>query len=255
MKHFILCFFVLLFPFLSFSQKDSTKKIQSIVMFSPSFGYQFAFGKHADFFTNNSRAAMNISYKFPSNITVGVEAAFMFGAEVKDLSLLGDMTNSNGFILGKNLTVEQPSLEGRGGHLNFEVGKIFTLSKKDPHSGIHLKGGLGYMFYSAYASTDFLNIPQLNNDYLNGYDRAMGGVSFSQYIGYTFFGSGRLLNFSLGIENIFAFTSSLRTWDFKENKSIENLKETKWMIGPKLYFTIPLYIKNKSYFTDNYFYN
>jgi hypothetical protein len=111
------------------------------------------------------------------------------------------------------------------------------------------------MFYSAYASTDFLNIPQLNNNYLNGYDRAMGGLSFSQFVGYTFFGSGRLLNFSVGVENIFAFTSSLRTWDFKENQSIENLKETKWMVGPKLYFTIPLYIKNKSYFTENYFYN
>ncbi len=254
MKH-ILFYFLIFMSFLnSKAQEIAKSENPAIIMFSPSFSFQYPMGDNSSLYGVHSKADMHISIKTKSNWTFGVGGGFGFGASPKDFTLLGDMV-SNGFVIGKNASIEQPALEGRIGTFNIEVGKIIPIFPKSKISGLHIKAGIGYLSQKTITTIDGNIVPQLNDNYAGLYNQSMAGLSLSQFIGYTYFARDKLINITFGLEHTIALVKSLNAWDVKKNESIADKKATYRYFGPKFTFTIPLYIKDKKYYEKTYFYN
>lgn len=227
----------------------------TILGISAHYSYQIPMGDMGTKFGNNSNVSIGCNVKSRKNWTLGVEGAFIFGSKYKNLEPLGSYISSGGFVIGKESSIETPTYEGRGGNFTLEIGKIIPINKQNLNSGIHAKLGFGYFFHKANLSIDPILVPQLSDVYQQGYDHAESGWSVNPYIGYTLYGKQRLLNFSLGIQGILAFTKSDRVWDFATDKSIQNETYTNFLIGPKATFTIPIYKSSISELKDQFYYN
>jgi hypothetical protein len=227
------------------------------IAFTAHYSYQIPMGDLSQFYCNNSNVGANVNIKLASNFTLGLEGQFMFGSKYKDFSLLGGMVTSDGFIIGKNQSIEVPEIEGRGGNFFAEIGKIFPLGKSNLNSGLHGKFGLGYMFYSAYTNAEINTVTQLGGNYRDGYNRLQSGISFNSYIGYTLYGKDKLINGSAGVQMIYSSMKYDGTIDFATGKSNEGLAPfSNILIGPKVSFSVLLKtIKRVDPKSDGYFYN
>lgn len=244
----IICIFLFLFSF-------QTKAQYGIVALTGGYTYQFPFGDLGDNYTNNSNISAGLTYKLKSNWIFGLEGQFLFGSDVSNRFALGSMINSNGFIIGDNTSLVVPEMEGRGGNIFAEVGKIFPTSEENKNSGIALKLGLGYFYYHTSITTDEI-VPQLLEDYYAGYTRAQGGLSFVPYVGYIFYGKKKMFNAQIGIQGVYSQSNYLNKWDFVNNQSLENETNSNILIGPKVGMAVILKTFQKL-ITDNdgYFYN
>ena len=94
----------------------------------------------------------------------------------------------------------------------FNVGRVFPVLGVNQNSGIQVKLGAGYLQHKIRAYVQFDDVPQLHGDYKKYYDRFTSGFALSQFVGYTHFGSSRLINFYAGIEIYEAFTRGRRAY-------------------------------------------
>lgn len=218
--------------------------------------YQLPSGSIAIDYGANSNAGFGLNMKLFNNITLGAEGQFLFGSNVKDKSILGRMVTSGGYILGQDNTIEIPELEGRGGNFFVEVGKIFPLSTKSKNNGLHVKLGLGYLFYSIYADANVQSITQLSGEYANGYNRLESGLSLQSFVGYTFYSSNKFLNGSIGLQGIYASTKYQGILDYSTGLPTDASSRSSFFIGPKVAMTIALKrFQKRNANSDGYFYN
>ena len=136
------------------------------------------------------------------------------------------------------------------GDIDIKVEDVPTTAEWD--SGFFVQGGLGYLFnrvrceFGSYASPP----PALAGDYLYGYDRMRGGFAWSSEIGYLFMSNSRILNFSLSLEFVQAYTQPMREWDFhlmeKDTKSYIDQ-----YIGVRAAIYIPTYRRKPAEFYYN----
>lgn len=226
------------------------------IAFSAHYTYQFPMGDLSKFYGNNSNIGGNLNIKFVNNFTLGVEGQFLFASQYKDLSLLGNMVTSDGFIIGKNESIETPQVEGRGGNFFVEVGKIFPLNKSNLNSGLHVKAGLGYIFYSAYVNVDPNVVTQLKDNYPNGYSRLQSGMSVNTFVGYTLYGKDKLINGSAGLQLTYASMKYDGNIDYATSLPIDKTSFSNFLLGPKISFSLLLKtIKKQDPKSDGYFYN
>ncbi len=234
---------------------SSLNSQNAIIGFAGSYSYQIPMLDLGNKYTNNSNIGLGFLFKAKSNWTAEVGGQFMFGSDYIDREQLGTMV-TNGFVIGDIYQPEVPIIEGRGGHFCFEVGKIINLSKKNKNSGLHVKAGLGYLFYEALVKADPNKIPQISGNYLAGYNRLETGLSMSGYIGYTLFSDDRFVNGSIGLQSIYFNSSYLNNWDYAQNKSLEGFNFSNMLIGPKLSMVVILKKFEKSQgVKDGFFYN
>lgn len=246
-------FIIALLSIISISQLSSQ---DMKIAFAASYMYQVPMGDLSDQYGNNSNVGGNLNIKFPSNWTLGMEGQILFGSTYKDMRFLGNMVNSDGFIIGTNFSPEIPEVQGRGGNFFLEAGKIFPTSKENKNSGIHVKAGLGYLFYSALVIADQRMITQISGEYSDGYNRLQSGLSYNSYLGYTFYSKNKLINGSLGLQMTYANMKYEGNIDFATGKPLDKSGFSNILIGPKLSFYLILKTINKTEAkTDGYYYN
>jgi hypothetical protein len=218
--------------------------------------YQIPLGNIASQYGSNSNAGFNLNIKLANNITLGMEGQFMFGSQYNDMSVLGTLVTTNGFIIGENNIIEIPALEGRGGNFFAEMGKIFPLNKKNKNSGLHIKGGIGYIFYSVFTDADVQSITQLRGDYANGYNRLESGWGINSFFGYTLYSKNKMINGSIGLQAIFSSTKFQGVYDYATSAPPSQSSRSTIFIGPKLGVTVVFkrFIKQDPN-SDGYFYN
>lgn len=213
-------------------------------------------GGISEYYGNNSNVGANFNIKLANNFTFGLEGQFIFGSKYNDLTLMGNIVTSNGFIIGKDQSIEVPDVQGRGLNCFAEIGKIFPLNKKNINSGIHFKAGLGYMYYSAYVVADPTMITQMTSSYADGYNRLQSGLSFNTFFGYTLYSNDKLLNCSGGLQMTYAGLKYDGSIDFATNKPYDKSSTSCILIGPKVCFSLILKtIKKSEPKGDGYFYN
>lgn len=227
------------------------------IAFTASYAYQIPMGDLAVNYGNNSNTSANVNIKLKNNFTFGVEGQFIFGSSYSDFNLLGSIVTNGGFIVGKDQSIQVPEIEGRGGNFFGEIGKIFPVNKSNLNSGIHLKLGVGHMFYTAFTNANLSAVPQLLGNYKDGYNRYQSGMSYNTFLGYTYYGSDKLMNFSAGVQMTYASMKYNGTIDFATGKSYEGHAPTSnFLIGPKLSFSVMLKtIERKDPKADGYYYN
>ena len=218
--------------------------------------YHLPFGGISQQYGANSNVGFNFNIKLANNITLGAEGQFMFGSQYKDFTVLGNMVTSGGFIIGGGNSIETLELEGRGGNFFVEVGKIFPLNTKNKNNGLHIKGGVGYLFYSVYNTADVRSVTQLSGEYFNGYNRLESGLSINSFFGYTLYSKSKLVNGSIGIQMIYTSTKFQGVIDYSTGMSPDQSSRASFFVGPKIGMTIVLkrFMKQDPK-SDGYFYN
>jgi len=223
----------------------------SIAMHIVGVGYSFQIpaGDLADRFGSSSMVGVNYAYKLKSNFLFSLNAGYIFGGDLKEDSILKNISSEDGYIMGNDGQYADIRLFERGYHISLTFGKLFTFKKPNPNSGIALMAGPGFLQHKIRIETIGNTVPQLSKEYKKGYDRLTNGMEIHESVAYYYFGNRYLVNFYFGFEFIQAFTQNRRDFNFdtmmKDDKNRVDL-----LFGVKAGWMLPIYRKapNKFYF-------
>src|SRR5690554_7147117 len=86
-----------------------------------------------------------------------------------------------------------------------------------------IKVSAGYLWHKLRIETQEDEVPQLEGEYLKGYDRLTIGVNTSQFLGYNYMADRGILNFYAGVYFQQGFTRNQRElfWDRSEEHTSE----------------------------------
>lgn len=233
------------------SDRPTSIRDSTIALFCVQAGYahQLPGGDLADRFGANSNVGIGAFRKYRSNFLFGVEGSFLFGNNVVEPGILRNVINSAGQVVDQDGMQADVFLYERGWSVFGFAGKLFPILGPNPNSGLVVKGGAGYLRHKVRVQTQQNVVPQLEGDYLEGYDRLTAGPAALAYIGYQHFGNRRMVNFHIGIELMAGFTESLRAYNFDTEQY--NLKHrTDLLTGLRVGWSLPIYRR----FDDRYHY-
>lgn len=219
------------------SIKDSTEKAWLIM---PKAAYYFPMADMKQRFGTSAGIGLSIAYKTKKNIIFGTENTYFFGNTINELTLLSNIADDKGLIVGNDgLPLDIIYLE-RGFMSHFNIGKIFNILNINKNSGLLFQLGLGLMQHKIKIIEKTGNTPALNKEYLKGYDRLSNGAMMNTFIGMVYFHPRKIFNLIIGIDANFAQTMSRRTLDY-DTGLYNNTKRKDLLIGPKLHWVLPIY--------------
>jgi hypothetical protein len=232
--------FTILFSSISICQEVEKKtKEENIIMFSINHTVQIPGGDLAKRFGINSDISGTIMCKTKNNLLLSLETGFLFGGHVKENNLFNAIDGDDGSLISQNGEIPIIRLFQRGGHLDVNIGKYLKIPMKKSDSGILISIGMGYLYHKIFIETLTIELPQLNEELIKGYDRLCAGVTTKQFIGYMYFSKKNNIRFLIGLESIQAFTKSLRGYNYN-TQSIDNAQRKDYLFGFKTGFIIPI---------------
>lgn len=221
-------------------------------LFSAGFGLTFPSGDLANRFGMNQSIEAAYKYKTLSNWTFGVQYNWLFGNNVKELTMLDSLIGASGEIIDKDGVFSVLRISQRG-HMGFvTAGKILPFKSVNKNSGLYLEAGIGALIHKIDIMAPPATVPQLNGEYAKGYDRLTGGWAFKQFIGYQNLSPDRRTNFIAGVEFIQSPSNSLRAYQF--DLMGQDLNDRLDLITQlKIAIILPVYTKkagDEEYFFD-----
>jgi hypothetical protein len=216
-----------------------------------SYAVQVPIGDLANRFGIAHNIGGNIAYKTRNNWIVSLGGHYIFGDIVQNKEkLLDEMLTPNNIIIGSDGAPAIVNIGQSGYMLDFRVGKILPILRPNKNSGPIISIGGAFMEHWISYSVQNNAIPQLQGDYLKGYDRLTNGFMLNQFIGYHFQGNSRLLNFYGGFEFSQGFMGNRRSYDIPEQRKIDpNL--TYFQFGFRIGWMLPFYKRNQNEFYYN----
>jgi hypothetical protein len=219
------------------SIKDSSILITELKI---SMAGQVPVGQLSRRFGANANLGFEVYVKTPSQLGVGLQAGFIFGNNVKETSMLDALRDPNGQIIDINGEYARIVLQERGFTANLNLGYLIPVLGPNPNSGILLKAGAGMLLHKIRIGTDKNPVPQLTGDYKKGYDRLSYGFMLSQFAGYQYLSSKRMINFYFGVEFYEGFTRNRRAFNFDEVRADHSMRMD-ILTGLRFGWIIPLY--------------
>jgi hypothetical protein len=186
--------------------------------------------------------AIHTQYKTKQNWQLGLDYQWQFGDNVKENNILDGLRNSEGQIIDANGQYSVVRIHQRGQLLSANVAKIFPLKENNANSGIFIEAGLGVYWHKIFVLSSRTTIPQLQDDYLKGYDRLTGGLALRQWAGYQYLDPRKRINFRVGMELAEAFTQSWRSWD-TDLMQADDTKRRDMFSGLRVSLLLPVYTK------------
>lgn len=227
-----------------FKNKSYIDTMATMVWTGVNVGYQLPFGDLGKTFLGNFNVGTGITAKTKHNWTFDINFNYMFGSNLKDKSFafLGDMVNSNSIISDGNGMKATIYTEGRYWQAGAGAGKVIPVNRWK-NSGIWLHWGAGFFRHKIRINDFDYQVPQLDGDYLKGYDHRSSGFGMSQFIGYLFIQKNRILNLYAGIELMEFWTKPDRNYIFLEGPTENMPYKFSGLVGLKIGWNIPLYEK------------
>jgi hypothetical protein len=185
-----------------------------MVQISISYAYQVPGGDLADRFGHNSNGGFSVQRRTSTNWLFGLEGGFLFGNEVVEPGIISNVINRAGQVVDQEGVMADVFLFQRGWTAFATAGKLFNWMGPNLRSGVVLKLGGGYMRHKVRVQTQQNIVPQLEDEYLEGYDRLSAGPAAMSYVGYQHLSTNRRINFSVGLEFTAGFTQPLRAFNF-----------------------------------------
>lgn len=210
----ILLFIFICFQTIAFSQRNLKDSTISQVIVGLNYKFNFTGGDLNKRWGFNNTVGFDFHYKFKNNLTIGCDAGFIFGNQLKDTTIFDDVINSNGEITSLAGAPAIVVFLMRGAHGMLNAGYLFNKLGNNPNSGLWIHGGFGYFMHKIRIESLYDDVPQLEGDYKKGYDRLTMGFASRQFIGYLFQHDYRFLNFYAGVEFIEGFTYNVRNYNF-----------------------------------------
>jgi hypothetical protein len=191
-----------------------------------------------------------ILIKNKKNWLTGVNATYLFGNTIKEVELFDNLITEFGGIIGNDGLIYTPIVSESGFMVGGKFGKILPVLSPNPNSGLTLIGGAGFMQHKIKIFTEEDRVPQLSGDYRKGYDRLTNGFMLQQYIGYSYFGQKRFINFQVGFEVTEGFTKSRRSYNYDTGLADDKAR-LDLLYALKVAWVLPIYEKpSQRYYYD-----
>ncbi len=221
------------------AQSTAPDSATSLWMFHGNFGLHLPGGDLDERFGNNLLAGAGFLYKTDRNWFWGVEADFLFGTDVKEDDLFRDLETETGFMIDASGMYADVFLSERGFRLGPKLGRLIPLQKSKPDAGLMIIISPGLLQHKIRIDDRNNATPQVDDDYIRGYDRLSNGFAMQEFIGYFHTGEYRLTSFFAGLEFNQAWTRSRRDWDF-DRMGKDNKKRFDMLSGIKFGWVIQL---------------
>lgn len=196
------------------AQPSTSDSASSLVMLHGNLGIHLPGGDLKDRFGTNLLAGAGFLYKTDRNWFWGMEADFLFGTDVKEDDLFRELETETGFMIDASGLYADVFLSERGFRLGPKVGWLIPLKKGKPDAGLMILLSPGLLQHKIRIDDRNNATPQVDDEYIKGYDRLSNGFALQEFIGYFHTGNYRLTSFFLGVEFNQAWTRSRRDWDF-----------------------------------------
>lgn len=226
--------------------KNQDKYLFSNKIFSFQFllNLQSPGGDMAQTYGNHAGIGFGGMLKTKNNWVCAAEGNYLFGGDIKNLSLFDNLVNEAGYIPNNTGTPANYSVGLRGMSFFLKAGKVFPLSKFKKNNGIFCQTGLGYLQHKINIQTYNNEVPPLNENYVIGYDRFSNGLAINQFIGYQFYSQNRLINFFAGVDFTMAFTKNRRGFNY-DTRQFDQGDKTDYLIAFRAGWLIPIYLHSK----------
>lgn len=223
------------------NSQDEEQSFLNIGMTNFSFGYgiEFPFGDLDDRFSTNLKFTLGAERMTSSNWIFGLEFSYMFGDTVKE-DVLSNLRLPNGDILGADNAYAEVFTRERGLFIGANFGKLFPFSK-NKRSGLRVTAAAGFLVHYVRIQDEARSLPQIENDYLKGYDRLTRGLAFRQFVGYQHVSESKRVNFYIGLEFTQGFTSSVREVNFDTGLPTDKSGRFDGLIGLKAAWILPFF--------------
>ena len=243
---FLLC----IISFTGFSQRNLRDSSVNTVVSAINYKFNLTSGDLSDLWGFNHEVGISVDNKFQNNLTLGFNAGFIFGNQLKDTTIFEDVVNSFGTVTALSGAPGQILYLMRGMTANINAGYVFNKLGNNPNSGLWIQGGAGLLMHKIRIESLYDDVPQLEGDYRKGYDRLHMGFACREFIGYLFQADQRFLNFYAGFEFIQGFTYNQRNYNFDLGGPDPGLNYD-FLWGAKVGWLIPIYKRSaKEYYVD-----
>ena len=212
----------------------------AMTIVTASYSYQLPGGDMSLRFGPNSNIGLSGLYKTRGNYLLGLEGGFIFGEKVRESGLLRNMITREGQIVDQDGVMADVLLYERGYTIMGVVGKVIPVAGPNPNSGLLLKFGAGYFRHKIRIQTQKNEVPQLQGEYLEGYDRLAAGPVAMLFAGYQNLSNNRRVNFMVGFEMLAGFTQPLRAFNFDTQRT-ESGTRFDGLIGIRAGWSLPIY--------------
>lgn len=241
-KIIIICLSSILLNFNSVNAQRSIDSAITVPLFSASFMTQFTGGDMAKRYGTNTNIGGSFMLKLKSNFIFEFNANYIFGSNLKGdaTHLFDSIETANGEVINEYGEFAKLRTFERGYFVGARLGKIFSVCKKNPNSGILFMVGGGLLQHKIRIENDGNNVPQILGDYKKGYDKLCYGFSSTEFFGYMFFSKSQLMNFYAGFEFYQGFTKSGRSYDYSLMKK-DTQKRLDLLTSIKVGWVIPIY--------------
>ena len=238
--------FSILFSFIFFliikpidAQESTNHSLNPGFLFGFSYGYNIPGGDLSSQYGNNFKVDFTPTYYFSeSNISIGLEGSYIFGNEVKQ-NTFSNLLTFDKYIIGTDGNFANIQTSERGVLIGGLVSKVIPFDE-NIRTGIKIEVG-GYMFRHWVNFKIAGEIPQLESDYLKGYDRLTGGFAVKEFIGYQHLKESSKISFYAGFEFYQGFTRSLRGYNY-DKAAVDNFNRKDLLYGLKIGWILPLYV-------------
>jgi hypothetical protein len=229
-----------------FGEKKTTTNKGFII--GVNFHLDFPSADMAKRFGNSIRVGPSIQYKTTNNYFIGFSWDFLNGGNIKEDSLLCNITDASGQVLNQAGQKIGLSILERGYTTGFQFGKLFNVSKHNGDNGILWMNTLGFIQHKINIYNKDNAVPQLKSDYLKGYDRLANGWFIEEYLGYAVFAKNELINFHVGISCLLGFTQGRRDYWYDVMRP-GNEKRTDVLMGIHIGWYIPIFHRENTEFS------
>ena len=202
----------------------------------------------------------DLSQNFGNNSSIGLgflqnkndflsvfDINFMFGDNVKDSNILQLISTENGYLINASGELDEVLLYQRGINSHVMFGKSFRF-EKDNLTGIYLYGGIGYIQHKIRLEHNRTSLPQIEGNYLYGYDKFTNGLSTKVCLDYMYFHKKNSVKFHIGTEFINAFTTIKRKYNFSTMEKFDQSLNLDQLVGVRFGIIIPINRNNESKF-------
>jgi hypothetical protein len=144
-------------------------------LFDPHVSISYAFhlpgGEMVDRFGNSHNIGLGFHIKSKTNWYYGLQASYEFGTRVIEPGLLSNLTIEGGYIMDIQGQLSKISIQQRGYMITLDGGRLFNILGPNKNSGLLAFGGVGFIQHKIRTEYQENEIPQLEGEYLKGYDR------------------------------------------------------------------------------------
>ncbi len=223
LKHTVILFILVLINkgLLAYTNGGDTNDVHMGISFA--YGFNAPILDMGERFFTYSTIGGKLDVKTANNWLWQLGGSFMFKDTVKQTDILDNLINDNGFIITGEGEIANVLLWQRGFNVELMTGKILNF-KNTNGSGISFSGGLGFMQHKILLySKDFV-IPQVQREYVKGYDRLTNGLYAKESIKFRHFPSGRMVGFFAGLDMVQGFTKNRRSYNFSTMMKEDDLR-------------------------------